>query len=119
MLPTNRRLKKESFTKVLKEGVFVHSTNFYLKYSPVTAPKDPQKTSSPSLFSFVVPNKVKKTSVGRHLIKRRMSAVVEKLLTTIKPGFLAVFFAKKDVSTLPYSAIEQEITELVKKARIL
>jgi ribonuclease P protein component len=112
MLPIKIRVKKESFAKIMKEGVFVHGTNFYLRLLD-------RKDEKPSLFSFVVPNKVKKTSVGRHLIKRRMSAVVENLLTTLKSGYSVLFFAKKDVSALPYSEIEKEITELLRKAKLL
>jgi ribonuclease P protein component len=112
MLPTNRRVRKESFEKVLKDGVFVHSTNLYLRYID-------RKDDLPSLFAFVVPNKVKKTSVGRHLIKRRLIAVVEKFLITIKPGFLVVVFVKKDISTLPFVEINKEVLELLKKAKML
>ena len=96
----------------MKEGLFFHATNFYLRILD-------RKDGLPSLFAFVVPNKVKKTSVGRHLIKRGMSSMVEKLLITIKPGFSVIFLAKKDISTLPYIDIEKEIIELLEKARIL
>ncbi len=112
MLPINSRLKKESFQRVLKEGVFVHSPSFYLRFLHINDNLAPK-------LAFVVPNKVKKTSVGRHLIKRRISAVVEKLLISLKPGYLGVIFAKKDVSTVPYKEIEVEITELLRKAGIL
>jgi ribonuclease P protein component len=112
MLPLKRRVKKASFEKIMKEGVFVHGTNFYLKLLD-------RKDNSPSLFSFVVPNKVKRTSVGRHLIKRKITAVVENLLTTLKSGYSVIFFTKKDVSALPYSDIEREMVELLKKARII
>ena len=112
MLPINSRVKKALFPQILKAGVFVHSLNFYLRLLD-------RKDQKPSLFSFVVPNKVIKTSVGRHLLKRKMSASVEKLLTTLKPGFLGIFLAKKDVSALPYGEIEKEIKELVKKAKLL
>jgi len=108
MLPINSRVKKELFPKIMKEGVFLHGTNFCLRFLD-------RKDSLPSLFSFVVPNKVKKTSVGRHLIKRRMSAVVEKLLITLKPGISAILFAKKDVTKVPFEEIEKEITELLKR----
>ena len=108
MLPINSRVKKELFPKIMKEGVFLHGTNFCLRFLD-------RKDSLPSLFSFVVPNKVKKTAVGRHLIKRRLSVVVENLLTTIKPGFFVIIFAKKDVSRMPYSELEKEITELLKR----
>lgn len=92
----------------MKEGVFMHSANFYLRFLV-------RKDEKPSLFGFVVPNKVKKTSVGRHLIKRRMSAVVEKLLITLKPGISAIVFAKKDVSKVAFSEIEKELVELLKR----
>lgn len=109
MLPKQSRVKKDLFPKIMKEGVFLHSTNFYMRFLD-------KKDSLPSLFSFVVPNKVIKTSVGRHLIKRRMSAVVETLLITQKPSISAIIFAKKDVSKVPFGEIEKEIIELLKKA---
>lgn len=96
----------------MKEGVFVHGDNFYLKILD-------RKEESPSLFAFVVPVKVIKTSVGRHLLKRKMTAVVENLLITFKSGYSCIVFAKKDVSALPYSAIDIEITNLLKKAKLL
>ena len=102
----------ESFEKIMKEGLFIHTLNFYLRFLD-------RKDSNPSLFAFVVPNKVKKTSVGRHLIKRRMSVVVEKLLITTKPGISSLIFCKKDVSKLAFREIEKEIFDLLGKARML
>ena len=106
----------------MKEGVFVHGTSLYLKLLPPTptkSAKTPEEVSEPGQFSFVIPNKIKKTSVGRHLIKRRLTAAVEKLLITIKPGFSAIIFVKKDISTLPFTEVEKEVVELLKKAKIL
>lgn len=48
-----------------------------------------------------------------------MSAVVENLLTTLKPGFSAIFFAKKDITDLPNGKTEEEVTTLLEKAGIL
>ena len=90
----------------MKKGSFSHGKNFYLVYLN-------RKDDKGSLFSFVVPAKIKKTAVGRHLIKRKMTAVVEKGLFKAKPGFSVIIFAKKDVSALPYSAIEKELLELL------
>jgi ribonuclease P protein component len=112
MLPIKRRINKDSFTKAMKEGVFVHSTNFYLR---LLARKD----TKPSLFAFIVPAKIRKTSVGRHLIKRKMSAVIEKTLKDIKEGYSCFIFAKKDVSALPYRNIEAEIMSLLKEVKML
>ena len=83
MLPLKRKVKKEIFDQIMKKGVFVHSDSFYLKFLP-------QNTDLPSNFAFVVPIKVKRTSVGRHLIKRRMTAVVEKVLSYTKNGFFVI-----------------------------
>ncbi len=96
----------------MKEGVFVYGDSFYLRILD-------RKDDKPSNFGFVVPNKVKKTSVGRHLIKRRLSDVVEKLLITLKPGLFCLIFCKKDVFLLPYSAISKGLSSLLSKAKIL
>lgn len=96
----------------MKEGVFQHADNFYIRILN-------RQDNTPNNFAFVVPNKVKNTSVGRHLIKRKMSAAVEKVLPNTKPGVSVIIFAKKDVSTSTFIKIEQEILDLLKKAKIL
>ena len=106
MLPTNRRVKKEAFPKIMKEGLLLSTENFYARLLD-------RKDNKSSLFSFVVPAKVKKTSVGRHLIKRRMTAAVEKSLITQKLGFSIIIFAKKDISTLPSSQLKIELGRLL------
>jgi len=112
MLPLKSRVKKELFPKIMKEGFFSHGNNLYIRFLD-------RKDSLPPLFSIVVPNKVKKTSVGRHLIKRRISAVLEKLYSTLKLGFSVLIFVKKDISTLRIIEIEEELLELLKKTKIL
>ena len=112
MLPIKRRVKKESFPKIMKDGVFLHAPNFYLRFLD-------RKDNSPSLFGFVVPNKVKKTSVGRHLIKRKLTVVVEKVLSDTKSGLSCLFFVKKDITLLSSQETEKEIIDLLKKAKIL
>jgi len=112
MLSIKRRVRKQSFVEIMKEGVFLHSPSFYLRFIS-------KNDTSPSLFGFVVPNKVKKTSVGRHLIKRKISSIVEKVLLTVKPGYWVIIFTKKDVSALPLSKIEKEIIELLKEGKML
>ena len=111
MLPTNRRVKKEAFAQIMKEGLFVSGDNFYLRLLD-------RQDSQPSLFGFVVPIKVKKTSAGRHFIKRKMSASVETVICQTKSGLSVVFFAKKDPLP-PYIQITTEILALLKKAKVL
>jgi ribonuclease P protein component len=112
MLPTNRRVKKESFAKIMKEGTLVRTNNFYLRFLP-------QNNSILPQFGFVVPNKVKKTSVGRHLIKRKMTAVIERNQFNIKNNLAIIIFVQKDITTLVFSEIEKEILELLRRAKIL
>jgi ribonuclease P protein component len=108
MLPINRRVKKELFPEIMKTGIFSHGNSFYIKYLD-------QKNDKPSLFSFVIPAKIVKTSVKRHKLKRKMTAVVEKHLKTIRNGFWVLVFAKKDVSGASYVEIEKEILDLLSK----
>lgn len=112
MLPIKRRIKKELFPRIAKEGSFVHGDNFYFRLLE-------NKDEKPSLFAFVVSAKVKNTSVGRHLIKRQLSAVIEGVLETIRGGFYCIVYVKNDVSHLPHQAIKKEIIKLLEKARLL
>jgi len=96
----------------MKEGVFLHSLSFYLRFLD-------KQGDETSLFGFVLPNKVIKTAVGRHLIKRKLTAAVESLLTSINPGFQVVVFVKKNPQPLSLLAIKYEISDLLKKGKML
>jgi ribonuclease P protein component len=96
----------------MKDGLFLYSENYNLRLLD-------RKDGFPTLFAFVVSVKVKKTSVGRHLIRRRLTSVVEKQLNNFKTGFSCLIFVKKDVSSLSYEKIQKEINELFEKAKIL
>jgi ribonuclease P protein component len=107
MLPTNRRVKKELFPEIMKKGLFLHGVNFYFKVLE-------RKDDKPSLFSFVVPAKIVKTSVKRHLIKRKMSAVIEGVIKNIKPGYSVLVFLKKNIK--PFDKAQgREILSLLTK----
>jgi ribonuclease P protein component len=112
MLPIKRRIKKESFKKEMKGAAFLHTEDIYLRLLD-------RKDNLPSLFSFIIPIKIIKTSVGRHLIKRRLSDIIEKTLTRVKPSYSCFIFLKKDISSLPYIKIKQEILELLTQAGVL
>lgn len=69
--------------------------------------------------AFVVSSKVKKTSVGRHLIKRRLSAAVENLWAEIRNGLALIFTCNKDISGKTLAEIKSEVKELLQKAGAL
>jgi ribonuclease P protein component len=108
MLPQNKRVKKEMIPKILRNGSFLSGEHFTIQYL------DRQDQRS-TRFSLVVSGKVDKTSVGRHRIKRKMTAVVESILNTVKPGLSVLIFAKKTAAELPYQGIQKEIVGLLSK----
>jgi ribonuclease P protein component len=112
MLPIKRRIKKQLFPKIVKEGSFVSGDNYYLRLLG-------KKEGELSNFAVVVPAKVKKTSVGRHLIKRWISAVLEGVLAEIQGEFYGIVFVKKDVSGQSYNEVKKEIIKLLQKAQML
>lgn len=112
MLPTKLRVKKELFPEIAKKGSFLSGENVYIRFLD-------RKDNKATHFSFIVPVKVDKTSVGRHRIKRKMTAAVEKSLSNLGTGLSILIYAKKDLSALPLSQIEEEILKLLSKIKTL
>jgi ribonuclease P protein component len=112
MLSTKNRVKKESFIKIMKDGVFLHSPNFCLRFID-------QKNNLSPLFGVIVAKKVKKTAVGRHLIKRKVNFIVEVFLKNVKSSISCLIFVKKDISSSLSIEIKKEIMDLFKKGYLL
>lgn len=108
MLARPFRVKKADFLNIIKNGQAVHSDHFYAHFIH-------RPVAEPSLFAFVVSNKVSKTAVGRHRIKRQMSSVVEENILKIKASWSIIILAKKGAATLPSLKIKQEISFLLNK----
>jgi ribonuclease P protein component len=66
-------------------------------------------------FSVTVPKAVSKKAVDRNLLKRRVYSVVRKSISQIKPGVHGAFFLKKESLSVPYSVLEDEINQALKK----
>ena len=73
----------------------------------------------PSAFSFVVSSKVARKATERNRLKRRGYAIIQKQFECIKPNHNCVFFFKKHAAELSFKDVEQEITTLLIKAKIL
>lgn len=106
MLPTNKRVKKELFPEIMKKGLFLSKNLVSVRYLD-------RKDTGNSLFSFVIPSKIVKTSVKRHQIKRKMSAIVEKEEKKLKKGLSVIFFLKKSVLFKDFNNLEKEILDLL------
>ncbi len=113
MLNRKFRAERVNIEEAIKTGLNLPSTSFYVKVSR----KDEKKLG----FAIVISKKVEKTSVGRHAIKRKISAVIEDNLSKINPDFkkTLVFFPKKTDKTLPFSVLQREIEEMLKKIKAL
>jgi len=79
MIPKKFRAARKDIENTIKNGLKVSSGFLYAKISS----GDTEKSG----FAIVVSKKNEPTSVGRHLIKRRISDVLEKKILKIKPDF--------------------------------
>lgn len=112
MLSLNNRLKKTTdIRKVFKNGRFLKEGFLILK----TAKNNLNK----SRFGFIVSQKVSKKAVVRNKIKRKMRGIVRKELKEIKTGTDNLFMALPGLEKKDFSAIQETISSLLKKAKLL
>ncbi|MFA6338562.1 MAG: ribonuclease P protein component [Candidatus Paceibacterota bacterium] len=112
MLPKKQRINQSLFKVVLTKGRSIHSPSLSFRYI-----KD--ENLKKSRFSTTVSLKVSKKATERNLIKRRANAVLVFLKPLLKPGFLGVFFVKKEANGLDFENLKEEIAFLLKKAEII
>ena len=110
MLPKKYRAKRSDIEETIKKGIIIPSMFLYAKISK----KEKEKPS----FAIIISKKTEKNSVGRHLIKRRINAVLENNLKNINPNFkkALIFFVKKSKKPISYYEIEKNVKEIIKKA---
>ena len=115
MIPRKYRATRIDIENTIKTGINLDSPILYAKVRacPPKEGKDPENTG----FAIVISKKVEKTSVGRHLIKRRISDVIEKNLNKIKPDFkkTVVIFAKKTDKIPSYAEIKKDLESILIK----
>lgn len=113
MLRNKYRAGRQDIEDTIKFGVTISENFLYAKISR----KDGEKPG----FAIVVSKKIEKTSVGRHRMKRKISAAIEENLKKIGADFkkTIVFFPKKTEKPISYKEIKKEVEEILKKARFL
>ena len=109
MLNRKYRATRENIEGTSKTGISIFGNFLYAKVSK----KETEKVG----FAIIVPKKIEKTSVGRHLIKRKISSYIENNLSKINPNFkkTIVFFIKKIEKTLIYKEVEKDVDFILKK----
>lgn len=112
MLPKKYRLPLRTKLPCLrKEGKIFHSPLFGLLTGKNNLPV--------SRFGFIVSKKIHKQAVKRNQIKRLLREAVRSFLPQVKPGFDAVFLAKKKILHQELSAIKTEIQAVFRKVGLL
>ncbi|MBP6860480.1 MAG: ribonuclease P protein component [Candidatus Pacebacteria bacterium] len=102
MLPRRQRLSRPGFA-ALSRGKRAASAHFLVIFAPPPARG----------CAVVVPKKVASRAVDRHLLKRRVSAVIGPSCSSI--GALVVH-AKPGALALSYPALRQELLTLIHSA---
>jgi len=111
MLRRKDRATRPNIEEAIKSGVTISELFLYAKVS--------RKDGNMAGFAIVVSKKIEKTSVGRHRIKRKISAALEANIAKMDPRFkrTVVFFPKKTEKPVPYENIRKDLQEILKKSR--
>jgi ribonuclease P protein component len=116
MLPVKYRIKKEFLPTVLKQNKAFSSPKINLRVHFRSASE--LNFNKQSRLAVIVSKKVAPLAITRHLIKRRIMAVLEKVWLTIPDNLDIIIQIKEDVSKLDFSDLEKEVLVLLKTAKI-
>jgi len=107
----NRLKKKKDFERVFKEGKGFKESFLFLKVAP--------NNLEISRFGFVVGRNFSKKAVVRNRIKRKLRAAVRIRFKKIKKGIDGIIVAYPVLEKKEFQEIEEIISKLFKKAKIL
>lgn len=107
MISKKNRVNKALFDKIFKEGAFIHSPIFMLKYIKTPGNK--------GLFSFVAPKTVAKSAVRRNSLRRKGYNTLKNI--GILDGISGVFFYKKGTSGANIDEIKESIALIFKNIK--
>jgi ribonuclease P protein component len=110
MLGRKFRATRLNIEETIKTGLIINGKFLYAKFS--------RKEDKKPTFAIVISKKNEKTSVGRHLIKRKISSLLEQNIKQIGQNFkkTIVFLFKKDAGTLDWVEIEKDVDFILEKA---
>lgn len=110
MLGRKYRATREEIESTVRTGMVLQGDILYSKYSRLDSKKP--------TFAIVVSKNNEKTSVGRHLIKRKISGYLEDKIKKIGQNFKKnlIFFIKKDIKVIDWDKIEKDIDFILEKS---
>lgn len=109
MFPRRQRLDRTQFDAVKVHGSTIRGTYATLKIAK----------SDKSSFAVVVSKKVTGSAVRRHLIRRRMYALLRETLPTLSDSWSAIVFVGPKTSELSKEEWKSELHDLFQRAGAL
>ncbi|PCI20468.1 ribonuclease P protein component [Candidatus Wolfebacteria bacterium] len=113
MRSKQNKISRQHFDELLRSGRSLHSPHVKLVYilnaSDVTHNK----------YSFIISKKVAKKAVQRNKLKRRGYYIISKNKAYIKAQSVLFLFFKKGALDITFKELEDEITDLLRKAKLL
>jgi ribonuclease P protein component len=110
MLSRKYRANRPNIEETIKTGIAIFGRFIYAKIS--------KKEAHNLGFAIVISKKNEKTSIGRHLIKRKISSYIEANLSKIKPEYkkTIIFLIKKTAEPLDYKEVKKDVDFILKNA---
>jgi ribonuclease P protein component len=109
MLSRKYRANKDDIEETIKSGSNIQGNFVYAKVS--------RSKKDINTFAIIISKKTEKTSVGRHLIKRRISSALEDIVKNNEKDYLKtiVFFYKKAEKIPETSLFYKDVSEILRK----
>lgn len=110
MLSRKYRANRLDIGETMKTGISIFGAFLYAKIS--------RKEAVKAGFAIVISKKNEKTSVGRHLIKRKISSFIEEDVSKMDKNFkkTVVFLIKKTNEVINYNEVKKDVKFVLEKA---
>lgn len=117
MLPVKYRIKKEFLPLVLKKNKVFSSPHFNIRVHNRLSSES--NFGQDSRIAVIISNKVAPLSVSRHLIKRRLHGILEKIWGEMVKDIDFILQVKENTLDLGASELENELLGLLRAAKAL
>ena len=109
MLKRKYRATRADIEETTKTGITITGKFLYAKIS--------RNEAKDMGFAIIVSKRNEKTSVGRHLIKRKISSYIEENISNINPNFkkTVVFLMKKIGEPINYTEMKNDVEFILEK----
>ena len=109
VLTRSRRLDKNEFREIFKEGRIIESGLFRIKFLP--------NQIKLSRFGVVVSSKNFKKAVLRNKLKRQISEIIRLNIAEIKTGFNVIVFIRPEVLSQSPAELKEKLLRSLGKIR--